>query len=195
MNFGHVAMFVKPGTQNRFGNSNFHQDVTHKQTFGYKKNSDASTICDYCNLASHTRDVCFCLHGYPSWHRLFGNPKPKPRGTIRANNVHQSTSLAQAPTPVISAHKHQALLLHHLTVLECLRLSILNSFRRYRSLCNLLVTLQQIGGLLIALSIQCTLQVSFSTLLAMCILLINTLKINGSLIQVPLITLHPILTY
>ncbi|XP_074367096.1 uncharacterized protein LOC141707685 isoform X3 [Apium graveolens] len=27
----------------------------------------------------HTRDKCFCLHGYPQWHGLHGNPKPKPK--------------------------------------------------------------------------------------------------------------------
>lgn len=40
----------------------------------------ASTLeCDYCHNNGHSRDKCFCLHGYPDWHRLYGKPKPKPR--------------------------------------------------------------------------------------------------------------------
>lgn len=36
-------------------------------------------VCNYFHMTGHTKDKCFCLHGYPNWHRLFGKPKPKPR--------------------------------------------------------------------------------------------------------------------
>lgn len=44
-----------------------------------KKAVDTSLICDYCKLTGHVRDKCFALHGYPDWHRLYGQPKPKPK--------------------------------------------------------------------------------------------------------------------
>lgn len=37
------------------------------------------TGCSYCHQDKHTRDKCFFLHGYPPWHRLYGQPKPKLR--------------------------------------------------------------------------------------------------------------------
>lgn len=49
-----------------------------------KKNSDA--VCDYCKFTGHTRDKCFALNGYPEWHRLYGQPKPK----IKVQNVKKS---------------------------------------------------------------------------------------------------------
>lgn len=30
-------------------------------------------------MQGHSKEKCFCVVGYPSWHRLFGKPKPKPR--------------------------------------------------------------------------------------------------------------------
>lgn len=50
----------------------------------FKGNKTPSTshtagVCDYCHMTGHIKDKCFCLHGYPNWHRIFGKPKPKPR--------------------------------------------------------------------------------------------------------------------
>lgn len=46
----------------------------------YKKNNaDSSLVCDVFHLTGHTRDKCFRVHGYPSWHRLYGKPKPRPK--------------------------------------------------------------------------------------------------------------------
>lgn len=47
-------------------------------------------VCDFCHMAKNLREKCYCIHGYPSWHRLFGKPKPKPkvmtsRGAVVAN--------------------------------------------------------------------------------------------------------------
>lgn len=44
-------------------------------------------------MSGHLRANCFCIHGYPSWHRLFGKPKPKPKllhqkGSVVANVSH-----------------------------------------------------------------------------------------------------------
>lgn len=77
-----IAMAVKQ--YNDFGNRNSKS----------KKNQDSSAVvvCDFCQASGHTKDKCFCLHGYPEWHKLFGKPKPKPksqssRGYTQANNV------------------------------------------------------------------------------------------------------------
>lgn len=26
-------------------------------------------------MSGHKKNICFSVHGYPSWHRLFGKPK------------------------------------------------------------------------------------------------------------------------
>lgn len=45
-----------------------------------KFNNDTSTLfCDYCQLQGHSKDICFCLHNYPEWRKLYGKPKPKPK--------------------------------------------------------------------------------------------------------------------
>lgn len=44
-----------------------------------RKEPDTTQFRDYCQNSGHTRDKCFCLHGYPEWHKLHGKPKPKPR--------------------------------------------------------------------------------------------------------------------
>lgn len=38
----------------------------------------ASLYCEFCHFTGHTKDTCFCIHGYPEWHKMFGKPKPKP---------------------------------------------------------------------------------------------------------------------
>lgn len=40
---------------------------------------DTYLICDFCHMTGHLKDKCYFIHGYPSWHKLFGKPKPKPR--------------------------------------------------------------------------------------------------------------------
>ena len=42
-------------------------------------NDNSAVVCDFCQMTGHTKDKCFCLHGYPEWHRLYGKPKPKPK--------------------------------------------------------------------------------------------------------------------
>lgn len=47
-------------------------------------------VCDYCHMTRHLKNICYCIHGYPSWHKLFGKPKPQPRfikekGSLIAN--------------------------------------------------------------------------------------------------------------
>ncbi|XP_074323590.1 uncharacterized protein LOC141660503 [Apium graveolens] len=74
-----------------------------------KKILENSVICDYCKLAGHTRDKYFALHGYPDWHRLYGQPKPKVRsnhGTKKLVNI--STSIENqsgAVSDVLTANK------------------------------------------------------------------------------------------
>lgn len=55
----------------------------------------ANMFCDYCQNSGHLRDKCFCLHGYPEWHRLHGKPKPKPRklNTSAGKSAAQVSSL------------------------------------------------------------------------------------------------------
>lgn len=40
---------------------------------------DLALGCSYCHQDKHTRDRFFFLHEYPPWHRLYGQPKPKPK--------------------------------------------------------------------------------------------------------------------
>ncbi|WOH03984.1 hypothetical protein DCAR_0623389 [Daucus carota subsp. sativus] len=51
-----------------------------------KKGGDA-VVCDFCHMPGHLKDKCYCIHGYPSWHRLFGKPKPKPKNAGQRNSV------------------------------------------------------------------------------------------------------------
>lgn len=59
-----------------------------------KKSGDPSVVCDYCALTGHTRYKCFALHGYPEWHRLYGQPKPK----IRSANTKKADVAAHVIT-------------------------------------------------------------------------------------------------
>lgn len=68
-----MALTVKYNNLSKFKNTG--QSTT---SFPQKKQS-SDAYCDYCNTAGHVREKCFCLHGYPDWHKLYGKPKPKPR--------------------------------------------------------------------------------------------------------------------
>lgn len=37
------------------------------------------------DLKISRKDNCFCLHGYPEWHKFHGKPKPKPRKQMNVN--------------------------------------------------------------------------------------------------------------
>lgn len=65
----------------------------NKPNSGKRNVTDASIVCEVCHLTVHSKDKCFYVHGYPSWHRLFGKPKPKPKNrnhtkSAQAYNVH-----------------------------------------------------------------------------------------------------------
>lgn len=49
-------------------------------------------MCDYCKMQGHVKDKCFSLHGYPDWHRLHGEPKPKIKSNLRKYNTNAATS-------------------------------------------------------------------------------------------------------
>lgn len=66
-----VAMNVKYNNLSKFKNSAAFN--------GQKRAIDNEIFCDYCNNTGHNRDKCFCLHGYPEWHKLHDKPKPKPK--------------------------------------------------------------------------------------------------------------------
>lgn len=44
-----------------------------------RKGTYSSIVCDYCHMTGHVIERCYCIHGYPTWQKLFGKPKPKPR--------------------------------------------------------------------------------------------------------------------
>lgn len=53
-------------------------------------------------MTGHTKEKCYCIHGYPSWHKLFGKPKPKPRfasanATVKYSSAAHVTS-SELPT-------------------------------------------------------------------------------------------------
>lgn len=63
-----------------------------------KKSTDSSVICDYCHMTGHLKEKCYCIHGYPSWHKLFGKPKPKPKYLTPRNSVVASVTQVPAVT-------------------------------------------------------------------------------------------------
>lgn len=65
------------------------------QGYKAKRASGDSLQCDYCHMTGHTKDTCFCIHGFPSWHKLFGKPKPKPRLQPSIPNFRPGGSVAQ----------------------------------------------------------------------------------------------------
>ncbi|XP_074381462.1 uncharacterized protein LOC141723534 [Apium graveolens] len=81
-----LAMNVK----NNYSGSQKKSDSTPIPT---NRKSDSNMQCEFCDMQGHSKDTCFCFHGYPQWHRLFGKPKPKPRNSQnKANNVPQNVS-------------------------------------------------------------------------------------------------------
>lgn len=73
-----MAMTVK------YNNLSKYKNGAQTVSFIYQKKQACDVLCDYCNTAGHTRDKCFCLHGYPEWHKLYGKPKPKPRKALNS---------------------------------------------------------------------------------------------------------------
>lgn len=66
--------------------------TSYPQKFQNKSNSgrklmDGSIMCDYCHMSGHPKDKCYCVHEYPSWHKLFEKPKPKPKFLSTRNSV------------------------------------------------------------------------------------------------------------
>ncbi|XP_074378112.1 uncharacterized protein LOC141719636 [Apium graveolens] len=55
--------------------------------FNSHKKVDSTVICDFCHMSGHLKDKCYCIHGYPSWHKLFGKPKLKPKFITARNSV------------------------------------------------------------------------------------------------------------
>lgn len=47
-------------------------------------------------MTGHLKEKCYCIHGYPSWHKLFGKPKPKPKLLAVKNSV--VANVTQVPT-------------------------------------------------------------------------------------------------
>nr|XP_017219010.1 PREDICTED: uncharacterized protein LOC108196294 [Daucus carota subsp. sativus] len=73
-----------------------------------KKGSDLT--CDYCKMSGHTRDKCFALHGYPEWHRLHGQPKPKIRNQPNKQSTVNSAQIKpDAPESITDVKTSSAL--------------------------------------------------------------------------------------
>lgn len=77
-----------------------------------KKPND-SLCCDFCQTTGHSREKCFCIHGYPEWHKMFGKPKPKPRTqkqstfkpTGHVHNVADTSTTNQLQASYAEDHK------------------------------------------------------------------------------------------
>lgn len=86
-----IAMNVRVFPQNSGNKSK----ITSTRKYERKVN-DAYLICDYYKLTGHVKDKCFALHGYPDWHRLYGQPKPKIRTSATKKDIahvtHQNNS-------------------------------------------------------------------------------------------------------
>lgn len=94
-----VAMSVK-------SNFSTNQYVRGAQS-SVRKSNDVSVVCDYCHMSGHLKDKCYCIHGYPSWHQLFGKPKPKPklltpRNSVVANVIQTSTENSSSTNKTMS---------------------------------------------------------------------------------------------
>lgn len=72
-----LTMWIETTSMNARFNSTVHKSKQYQNRKDNKKVNDV--VCDYCNLSGHTREKCFALHGYPEWHRLYGQPKPTPQ--------------------------------------------------------------------------------------------------------------------
>lgn len=77
-NYGNVALNVRSNVQGKFTNKTA-SSAQNSGGFLKKQNVDSTLVCEYCHMSGHSKDKCFCVVGYPSWHRLYGKPKPKPR--------------------------------------------------------------------------------------------------------------------
>lgn len=65
---GNAAMNVKSSNSGKFRSKSMHNSA-----------KNTSMICEFFHMSGHLKATCYCIHGYPSWHRLFGKPKPKPK--------------------------------------------------------------------------------------------------------------------
>lgn len=81
------------------------KSISHKQspiTLG--KPLDPTSSCTYCHQEKHTRDKCFYLHGYPPWHRLYGQPKPKLKTTSNSRPTTAEVSVPTFPDHSVSSN-------------------------------------------------------------------------------------------
>lgn len=56
-------------------------------------------------MTSHSKDKCYCIHGFPSWHKLFGKSKPKPRHTLSNSGSVKHMSAAQVSSGIEMSDK------------------------------------------------------------------------------------------
>lgn len=65
-----------------------------------KRVNDSNIICEFRHMTGNLKDKCYCIHGYPSWHRLFGKPKPKPKLLSTKSSVVANVSQTAYTTSV-----------------------------------------------------------------------------------------------
>lgn len=82
-------------------NVRFSQNTHHKSSTPIRQNDKKGNdvVCDYCNKSGHDREVCYALHGYPEWHKLYGQPKPKPRFNNNRRSASAAQTTSQMPSP------------------------------------------------------------------------------------------------
>lgn len=90
-----AAMGVrKPGGYKQFKPS----PVQPNTSFTTTTPNNSTPSCTYCHQQNHTTNKCFFLHGYPPWHHLYGQPKPK-----RTPPKKLAASSSKAPTANLTA--------------------------------------------------------------------------------------------
>lgn len=83
-------MLIQEETQKNFSTGQLDKDIMAMSVKHYAQvngraqqsrfsNANSVAICDYCRMTGHLKEKYYCLHGYPSWHRLHRKPKRKPR--------------------------------------------------------------------------------------------------------------------
>lgn len=105
-----------------------------------KKSSEKSSlICDFCHMSGHLKEKCYCIHGYPSWHRFFGKPKPKPKNVMPRNSV--VANVTQVPADSVSDNTSTGMTLS--AGVQCPSLTATSAMNMSDSQCQQLIQMLQ----------------------------------------------------
>lgn len=70
------------------------------------QDSKEQVVCEIFYMTGHIKEKCYFIHGFPSCHKLFENPKPKLRFnsvTTKQSSVTIFINSEASSTPVVSS--------------------------------------------------------------------------------------------